>query len=286
MDIVYSNKNFASISVGFSSAIGEHVSSFETASATTYSDIERGALQLLKNDLDNGNVFAKGRALWPMVGSSAASHKLNFLNYQDNDAALRLSFVNDSAAAHTAKGYKLASASSRYANTHYLPTGDIDGMFIFCYITEPEAAANTCLMGVRSNTPNSSLMFLSSHYNLTSLGNALTGRLYDGVANTADDAVRSAANIRTTSLIGVGIFGGEIELYVNKAVVGSKTGVLPPNVGGLTPLVLGGYNHYTNGVSLFSDATVGSAGIFTDVTRSDVSVIIDAVLKFNQVLLR
>ncbi|GAA4914435.1 hypothetical protein [Mucilaginibacter defluvii] len=286
MDIIYSNKNFASISVGFTSAIGEHVSGFETASQVSLPDLQRGALQLLKNDLDNGNVFSKGRALYPMVGSAASCHKLNFLNYLDNDAAYRITFSADSAAAHVDKGYKLAAASSRFGNTHYTLSGDINGFFAFAYITEPESAISSCILGARSNTPNSSLIFLSSHYNLASAGNALTGRLYDGVANTTVDGARSADAIRTTGLIGVSIIDGVVELYSNKAVVATVSNVPPPLVGGVTPVALGAYTHYQNGTSLFSDATIGSAGFFTDVTKSDVSVIIDAVIRFNQTLSR
>ena len=51
-----------------------------------------GALNTLETDLTTYGLTAKMKALYPMVGGTAAKHKYNFMDAQDTDGAFRLVF--------------------------------------------------------------------------------------------------------------------------------------------------------------------------------------------------
>lgn len=51
-----------------------------------------GALNTLESDLTTYGLTSKMKALYPMVGGTAAKHKFNFMDAQDTDAAYRLVF--------------------------------------------------------------------------------------------------------------------------------------------------------------------------------------------------
>ena len=50
------------------------------------------ALNTLETDLTTYGLTAKIKALYPMVGGTAAKHKFNFMDARDTDAAYRLTF--------------------------------------------------------------------------------------------------------------------------------------------------------------------------------------------------
>lgn len=52
-----------------------------------------GALNTLETDLTTYGLTAKMKALYPMVGGTAAKHKFNFMDARDLDAAFRLTFA-------------------------------------------------------------------------------------------------------------------------------------------------------------------------------------------------
>lgn len=68
-------------------------------------------LALIANGLDT-----KLNALYPMVGGTATTHKFNFMNPADTDAAFRLTFTGGWT--HASTGAK-PNGSTGYANTHH-----------------------------------------------------------------------------------------------------------------------------------------------------------------------
>jgi len=66
-------------------------SSFLTASAISDTTI-RGALNTLDVGLISNSLDTKMKALYPFVGGTASTHKFNFMNAVDTNAAFRLSF--------------------------------------------------------------------------------------------------------------------------------------------------------------------------------------------------
>lgn len=72
------------------------------------------ATNTLVTDLKTAGVFTKIRALYPMVGGTATTHKFNLVNAQDTNAAFALSFIGGWT--HSANG-ALPNGTNAYANT-------------------------------------------------------------------------------------------------------------------------------------------------------------------------
>ena len=76
------------------------------------------ALNTLETDLTTYGLTAKIKALYPMVGGTAAKHKFNFMDARDLDAAYRLTFSGGWV--HSANG-ALGNGVNTYANTFFQP---------------------------------------------------------------------------------------------------------------------------------------------------------------------
>lgn len=85
--------------------------SFLTASSITDNTI-KGALNTFDMFLVSSGIGSKLRAVYPFVGGTATTHKFNFLDARDLDAAYRLSFSGTWT--HNSNG---ATPSSAFANT-------------------------------------------------------------------------------------------------------------------------------------------------------------------------
>jgi hypothetical protein len=73
-----------------------------------------GALNTLESDLTTYGLTAKMKALYPMVGGTAAKHKFNFMDARDLDAAFRLTF--NGGWTHSSTG-ALPNGTNAYADT-------------------------------------------------------------------------------------------------------------------------------------------------------------------------
>ena len=73
------------------------------------------ATNTLVTDLKTANIFTKIKALYPMVGGTATTHKFNLINSQDTDAAYRLAFVGGWT--HSSNG-ALPNGTNAYAETY------------------------------------------------------------------------------------------------------------------------------------------------------------------------
>ena len=87
--------------------------------ATGISGTNASAINTLVIDLKAASIWTKMKAIYPMVGGTATTHKFNLVNAQDTDAAFRLSFVGGGT--HSANGY-LPNGVNSYANTFLTPT--------------------------------------------------------------------------------------------------------------------------------------------------------------------
>lgn len=93
------------------------------------------ATNTLVTDLKTAGVFTKMRAIYPMVGGTATTHKFNLINPQDSNAAYRLSFIGGWT--HSSNG-ALPNGTNAYADTFLNPSVDMAGkqnnMSISAYI--------------------------------------------------------------------------------------------------------------------------------------------------------
>jgi len=77
------------------------------------------ALNTLETDLTTYGLTAKIKALYPMVGGTAAKHKFNFMDARDLDAAFRLTF--NGGWTHASTG-ALPNGTNAYADTFLSPS--------------------------------------------------------------------------------------------------------------------------------------------------------------------
>lgn len=92
--------------------------SFLTASTITDATI-KGALNTLDIGLISNSLDTKIVALYPMVGGTASTHKWNFMDARDLDAAFRLAF--NGTWTHTSSGAK-PNGTNGYARTYCVPS--------------------------------------------------------------------------------------------------------------------------------------------------------------------
>jgi len=94
------------------------VLAFITAAGIT-DTTQKKAINRLVLDLKGYGIWTKMKAIYPMVGGTAASHKWNLKDPRDLDAAFRLTFT--AGWVHSSTGAK-ANGTSDYANTFFNPS--------------------------------------------------------------------------------------------------------------------------------------------------------------------
>ena len=94
--------------------------SFLTAAAIT-DPIISGAINTLVVQMKADNIWTKMKAIYPMVGGTASTHKWNLKDPRDLDAAFRLVF--NGGGTHSSTGY-LPNGINGYADTKLVPSTD------------------------------------------------------------------------------------------------------------------------------------------------------------------
>ena len=94
------------------------VSSSYAPSRTEIDAVNNLVLGLVAN-----GIYSKIKALYPIIGGTAATHKWNLINPVDSDPAFRLTFLGGGWT-HTSGGIK-GNGTSSYANTSFIPSAQI-----------------------------------------------------------------------------------------------------------------------------------------------------------------
>jgi hypothetical protein len=123
--MVYSN-NFNQVRVGIRNTVVTQVVNAVDADATAFiaaagiTDLtQAAAISTLVNDLKTYGLWTKMKALYPMVGGTATSHKFNLKDPRDLDAAYRLTFFGG--LTHDSNGV-LGNGTNAYAYTNLRDT--------------------------------------------------------------------------------------------------------------------------------------------------------------------
>jgi hypothetical protein len=91
---------------------------FITAAAIT-DPTQQAAINTLVVDLKGYSLWTKFKAIYPIVGGTAATHKWNLKDPRDLDAAFRLTYGNG--VTHSSNGM-VSNGTSGFANTYFNPT--------------------------------------------------------------------------------------------------------------------------------------------------------------------
>lgn len=104
------------------------------AAAEITDAVQKTAIANLVGELKTNSLYAKMKAVYPIIGGTAASHKWNLINPLDSDAAFRLTFGGT--LTHNANGIK--GSADGYINSHCVPADDLttNDFHISGYCTE------------------------------------------------------------------------------------------------------------------------------------------------------
>ena len=121
---------------------------------------QRAAVNQLVIDLQNYNIWDKMKAIYPIVGGTASSHKFNLKNPEDTDEAFRLTFFGGWT--HSSNG-ALPNGTNAYAESYFNPSTQIntDEGCLGIYLRTNESTLSTDI-GCLSTNPNPESYYLIS----------------------------------------------------------------------------------------------------------------------------
>jgi PKD repeat protein len=148
------------------------------------------AINQLVVDLKSASIWTKLKAIYPMVGGTATTHKFNLKDPRDLDAAFRLGF--NGGWTHSANG-ALPNGSNAFANTFFNPVAQSsvqNNFHLSAYIrNNPTPSLFNYLMGNFDNLNNATKgTFLISRY--------LTNNRFLGIANNGYTTSNSSTDAR------------------------------------------------------------------------------------------
>jgi hypothetical protein len=183
--------------------LSARVDAFVTATGITDPTII-SALSGLDTDLisfgllPSGTGAGKIKALYPIVGGSATTHKYNFVNPLDTDAAFRLNFVGGWT--HDSSGI-LPNGTNAYANTFIVPNTDLSlNSFHFSNYFPNFAEETKCQIGVSEAGPPNNGLYAFHRYDPT-LGSIIVANANSNTFIFSDQTSNSGLRIvsRTAS---------------------------------------------------------------------------------------
>jgi hypothetical protein len=178
---------------------------------------QRGAIVDLVKDLKSNNLWSKMKAVYPMVGGTAETHKWNLKDPRDVDAAFRLTFTGGWT--HSSTGAK-GNGSNAWANTNLnarnnLTNGDFS---ISCYVVTGTVNGSNYSGEINCN---------ANPYNPAGLiGLRVFNRLLASAQfNGGDDRTESAAASSTTLgyAIGSETSNSNRKFYKNNSLLATNT---------------------------------------------------------------
>jgi len=253
---------------------------FITATGITNST-QQNAINTLVLDFKSYGLWTKMKAIYPMVGGTATTHKFNLKNPVDSDAAFRLVF--NGGWTHSSNG-ALTNGVNTYANTKLTPSSSLTNAnhHISFYSRTDPTPINSIEMGVGDFNGYYSPAFrirLSGFYGYTNTFQYVSG-------NTSNYAIINGTNVDAR-----GFFVGNIlntsnrKTYKNGIINASNTTTITNSLG-TGPIYLGAYNAQPSTPQLYSNRECAFASIGDGLTDTESSNFYTAVQNFNTSLSR
>lgn len=169
---------------------------FLTAAAITDPTIS-SSINKLVVDLKSAGVWTKMKAIYPMVGGTASTHKFNLKDPRDLNAAFRLQFLGG--VTHSSNGVE-GNGTNGYANTFLSPASSLtQNSTHISFYSRTNISANQVEIGaLGTNSIERVTMALSFSGNFSSdLYNTTTGRVAAANENSTGFYVGSRINSTT-----------------------------------------------------------------------------------------
>jgi hypothetical protein len=251
---------------------------FITAAALT-DNTQKTAVNDLVLDLKSAGIWTKMKALYPMVGGTATTHKWNLKDPRDVNAAFRLSF-NGSWTHSTTGVQPTNSVVETYLNPSLLMSGTSFHMSVYTMTQISNDNAYRCEMGTY-DIANQIWVGLSAHYGgigkFIHIGHSSNNT---GITN----AVRvSVSNTNTLGLqIGSRTSATSSKLFWNGSLLGTSTysqSALPNNT-----IFLGGNKNGSSGFNDYSNRKISFASIGDGLTDLESQIFYQIVEKYQYTL--
>jgi len=144
------------------------------------------ALNTMDLSLISAGLDTKMKALYPFVGGTASTHKYNFMDARDLDAAFRLTF--NGGWTHSSTG-ALPNGTNAYADTFFIPSTSGIGLSDshFSYYSRTANTTNTALIGAYST------IVLGNISAWQSLFPTYSGTLYFSVNSNNEDSLTAVS---------------------------------------------------------------------------------------------
>lgn len=237
------------------------------------------ATNTLVTDLKTAGVFTKMKAIYPMVGGTATTHKFNLVNSQDSNAAFRLSFVGGWT--HSSTG-ALPNGTNAYADTFLIPSTTFNTTtfnHLSYYSRTNSSFVGEYVMGALEANKNNGLVIRDNTNFCAIYADYPSGNIY-----------RSAYITNQTN--GQGLFigsqtGTNIKLFKNSNLIASNTTLRLSN--GNLPTVnmyLGATNYPNPTASSFTNKECAFASIGDGLTDAEALAYYNAVNAFQVSLAR
>jgi len=192
-------------------AVDADAQAFITAAGIT-NLTQASAVNTLVNDLKTYGLWTKMKALYPMVGGTATSHKFNLKDPRDLDAAFRLVFYGGMT--HTSLGM-VSNYTTSYADTRLTPSTSLSSLFsqhvsVYSQTSDASPVNTTNSIGEWQDSTKAMLMKIRSLSNVfswevgnggTSVSNTDAKGFYLGsvVANNSVKLYKNNTNVATNT---------------------------------------------------------------------------------------
>jgi len=235
---------------------------FITAASITDST-QQSAIDTLVTDLKTAGIWTKMKAIYPIVGGTASSHKFNLKDPRDLDAAFRLTFT--SGWTHNADGAAVTAKTATYADTHILPSSELSTTS-----THMSYYAKTLTNG------NSQVQIGDAEIDSMWLG-LYSSSYYGAIANTYQD--QSYTSSPAYYLVNKPS-STQLKFIIDSSIVGTKS-ITTGSFSGTQNLYL---NNYENSTTFTSISTCAFATIGDSLTDTEASDLYTAVQAFQTTL--
>ena len=246
---------------------------FITAASITDST-QQSAINTLVTQLKTYGVWTKLKAVYPMVGGSASSHKFNLKDPRDLDAAYRLVF--NGGWTHSSTGAK-PNGSNGYAMTYLSPSASLtnNNYHLSYYSREQITTGNSVDIGCSDTTTQ---MISATHwYQSANVKGCVMGSFSGAltVTSTNSNTLGLLIGTRTTSTLA--------KQYMNGVQDGASVTALN-TYSLLSRYVVIGGNYAAGGVTEFSSRQSAFASIGDGLTDAEAANFYTAVQAYQTTL--
>jgi hypothetical protein len=149
-------------------ALDPSAQAFITAAGITDGTQQRAVNQLVL-DLKSANIWTKMKAIYPIVGGSASTHKWNLKDPRDLDAAFRLTFTTGWT--HSSTGM-IPNGTSAYSDTKLIPSSVLTSMNNhFSHYSRTNTSTINYEFGCQDNSPSATgKSFFGNYYSALNTG--------------------------------------------------------------------------------------------------------------------